>query len=98
MAVMIETEMYHLLFYDVVDDYVTKRAPFREEHIALARRAHERGELVLCGALTNPADGAVLVFRGSSKKAIEEFVKADPYVANRLVTSWRIREWMTVIF
>ena len=83
--------------YDVVDDYVERRAPLRALHIAHARRAIERGELVLGGALANPPDGAVLLFKGDSPAAAEAFAKADPYVLNGLVTRWRVREWTTVI-
>ena len=88
--------MHYLLFYDVVTDYVAKRAPFRSAHLEYARRAVERGELVLGGALANPVDGAVLLFRGSSAAA-EAFAAADPYVLNGLVSRWRVREWTTVV-
>jgi uncharacterized protein YciI len=88
--------MHYILFYDVVDDYVERRAQFRELHLAYARAAHARGEIVLAGALTEPADGAVLVFRGSTEVA-EAFAKSDPYVLNGLVKSWRVRKWVTVI-
>ena len=54
--------MYYLLFYDVVDDYLERRTALRAEHLALAEAARERGDLVLAGALDEPADGAVLVF------------------------------------
>jgi len=53
--------------------------------------------LILGGALANPADGAVLLFRGDSPTAAEVFAAADPYVTNGLVTRWRVREWTTVI-
>jgi uncharacterized protein len=89
--------MHTILFYDVVDDYVERRAPFRQLHLDLAKQAHQRGELVLAGALAEPADGAVLVFRGDSTAVAEAFAKADPYVQNGLVTSWRVRKWTTVI-
>ena len=89
--------MHTILFYDVVDDYVERRAQFREQHLALARQAHERGELVLAGALAEPADGAVVVFRGESTETAVAFAKADPYVINGLVTSWRVRKWSTVV-
>jgi uncharacterized protein YciI len=89
--------MYYLLFYDVVPDYVERRAQFRAEHLALGRAAHARGELVLGGALANPVDGAVLLFRGDSPAIAEAFAAADPYVRNGLVTRWRVREWTTVI-
>ena len=54
--------MHFLLLYDVVDDYVDRRGPFRAEHLSLIQKAHDRGELVMAGALADPADGAVLVF------------------------------------
>jgi uncharacterized protein YciI len=89
--------VHYLLMYDVVDDYVQRRAPLRAAHISLAQQAVARGELVLGGALANPPDGAVLVFRGDSPAVAEAFAKADPYVTNGLVTSWRVREWTTVV-
>ena len=89
--------MHYLLFYDVVEDYVTRRVPFRGAHLALARRAVERGELVLGGALTDPVDGALLLFKGTSPDVAASFAKADPYVTNGLVTRWRVREWTTVV-
>ena len=89
--------MHYLLMYDVIDDYVTARVPFRKLHLLHATAAHQRGELILGGALANPPDGAVLVFEGDSPKAAEDFAKADPYVLNGLVTRWRVREWTTVV-
>ncbi|MFO0888081.1 MAG: YciI-like protein [Isosphaeraceae bacterium] len=89
--------MHYLLLYDVVDDYVERRQPLREAHLALARAAHERGELVMGGALADPVDGAVLLFRGDSPAAAEAFVAADPYVLHGLVTRWRIRPWTVVV-
>ena len=89
--------MHYLLMYDVVDDYVERRAPFHLEHITLAREAVARGELVLGGALAKPADGVVLLFRGSSPAAAEAFAKSDPYVRAGIVTNWRVREWTTVV-
>ena len=89
--------MHYLLFYDVVEDYVARRAAFRDAHLRKAWQAAERGELVLAGALANPVDGAVLLFRGSSPAVAEQFAQSDPYVLNGLVTRWRVREWTTVV-
>jgi uncharacterized protein YciI len=89
--------MHYLLFYDVVADYVERRQPFRAEHLARARAAHARGELVLGGALADPVDGAVLLFRGESPAVAERFAAADPYVTQGLVTRWRVRAWTTVV-
>lgn len=56
--------MLWLLLYDVVEDYLESRGAYRDAHLALARAAHEQGELVLAGALADPVDGAMLVFKG----------------------------------
>ncbi len=88
---------HFLLFYDFVADYLGRRAQFRDEHLRLAWQAQERGDLVLAGALADPADGAVLLFRSEDKSAAEDFARSDPYVTNGLVTQWRVREWTTVI-
>jgi uncharacterized protein YciI len=89
--------MYYALLYETVDDYVERRAPHREEHLALARAAHARGELVLGGAFADPADAALLVFKGESPAVVEAFVAADPYVKNGLIKKWRVRPWTVVI-
>ncbi len=88
---------HYLLFYEVVEDYVTQRAPFRAQHLAHARQAHHRGELVLAGALADPVDGAVLLFQGESPGVAAAFAEADPYVLNGLITRWYVREWTTVV-
>jgi uncharacterized protein YciI len=88
---------YFALIYYVVDDYVARRAAFREEHLGLARAAHQRGELLLAGAFTEPADRALLVFRAADRSVVEEFARNDPYVKGGLVTRWEIRPWAVVI-
>ena len=50
---------YYALFYDVVNDFVARRSAYRDEHLHLAREAYARGELVLAGALADPADGGI---------------------------------------
>ncbi len=89
--------MHYLLFYEGAENYAEGRAPFRAAHLAHARRAVERGELVLGGAFADPPDGAVLLFRGSSPAVAEAFAAADPYVLNGLVTRWHVRAWRTVV-
>jgi hypothetical protein len=89
--------MYCILYYKTVDNYVERRAPFREQHLAHAKAAHERGELFMGGALSEPADSAVLVFQGEDASVAAEFAKTDPYVLNGLITEWHVRPWAVVI-
>ena len=88
--------MHYVLFYEIGDDYVSRRAAHRKEHLEKAWQASERGELVLAGALANPTDGAVLLFKGTSPEVAESFAKADPYVTSGMVKRWYVREWATV--
>ncbi len=87
---------HYVLFYDTAPDYLERRGEFRGVHLSLAWEAHARGELVLAGALTDPVDAAMLLFKGDSPEAAEQFAKSDPYVKNGLITRWRVREWLTV--
>ena len=89
--------MHFLLFYDVVEGYTERRKTFRAAHLAYANDAVARGELILGGALADPVDAAILLFRTPSREAVERFAAQDPYVLNGLVKSWRVREWTTVI-
>jgi len=88
---------YYALFYEVVDDFVARRAAFRDDHLRLAREACQRGEIVLAGALAEPADRALLVFNVDDKSKVEAFARKDPYVTNGLVKRWEIRPWNVVI-
>ncbi|HEY2428323.1 MAG TPA: YciI-like protein [Acidimicrobiales bacterium] len=89
--------MHTLLLYDLADDYLERRGPLREAHLALAREAHADGRLVLAGALSDPADQAVLVFSTEDTGVAEEFARHDPYVEAGLVTAWRVRPWNVVV-
>jgi len=89
--------MYFLLLYDVVQNFTERRAPYRDAHLALARAANERGELLLAGAFAEPADGAALVFKADNRSVPERFAASDPYVKEGLVKDWTIRKWTVVI-
>ena len=88
---------YFVLFYDVVDDYVARRAPLRQEHLKLAADAHARGELLMGGAFADPADKVLMVFRGEDRSVAENFARNDNYVTQGLVTRWEVRPWTVVI-
>ena len=89
--------MTHLLLeYALADDYLERRAALRDDHLRLAREAHERGELLLACALPDPYDRALLVW-DAPREVVERFASTDPYVVQGLVTSWTVREWNVVV-
>jgi hypothetical protein len=66
--------MHFLLFYDLTADYVERRAEYRNEHLRLAWDSSARGELILGGALTEPVDGAVLLFEAELIRQIPAII------------------------
>jgi uncharacterized protein len=87
---------YFTLTYDVVEDFVNQRTPFRPAHLKEVREAHARGELVMAGALAEPA-AALLIFRAADRSTAEQFAKNDPYVKEGLVKKWTVRPWTVVV-
>ena len=88
--------MHLVLEYTLADDYLERRAALRDDHLALARQAHDRGELLLAGALPDPYDRALLIWT-APRAVVERFVAQDPYVQQGLVTHWTIRDWNVVV-
>jgi uncharacterized protein YciI len=89
--------MHYLLLYELADDYLERRATLRDAHLRLAWESVQRGELLLGGALTEPADRALLFFEADGPEVAESFARVDPYVTEGLVESWSVRRWMTVV-
>lgn len=89
--------IYHALFYETTENYVEKRKPYREQHLAMVETSSKNGSLILGGAFDNPADQALLIFKGESPEVAETFAQNDPYVKNGLITRWWIRRWKVVI-
>ncbi len=87
--------MHYVLFYELADDYMERRPPLRNQHLAQAWQAEEAGDLLLAGVLDDPADRVIFIFNGRS--AAERFAETDPYVAGGLVRSWQVRPWDTVV-
>lgn len=88
---------YYILFYELTDNYLQERGQYRAEHLGLAKEAAQNGDLVLGGALDEPADQAVLVFRGQDDNVASAFAKNDPYVKNGLIKEWKVRKWNAVV-
>ncbi len=87
---------HYVLMYHVVDNFVERRTPYREDHLRLVRDAHQHGDLLLAGALGDPVDRALLVFR-ADRGTVEAFARNDPYVRGGLVRRWEVQPWAVVV-
>ena len=83
-----------LLHYTYCMDMAARRGPHRAAHLAHARAAAGRGELLLGGA-TAEVDAGYLVF--TTEGGARSFAEADPYVHARLVDAWAVRTWNVVV-
>jgi len=88
---------YLLLEYQLSHDFLERRGSVREQHLAVLQAAADRGELVLAGALAEPADRSVLVFATDDVSVVERVVREDPYLEEGLVTAWSVRPWTVVV-
>ena len=89
---------HFVLIYDYVPDYLERRGPLRPAHLEVARASVARDELQLGGAV--PSDDppfGLLLFKADTAQVAEDFARADPYVTQGVVASWRVREWITVV-
>jgi uncharacterized protein len=94
---MSDPVIHQVLFYDYVADALERRAPYRDAHLAAARRYKDEGKIVMAGALGKPPTGAMFVFLVDDPAEIDGFVAADPYVRNGIVTGHRVVPWTVVV-
>lgn len=85
------------LFYEYPADFRERRAPHRAMHLAHANASAARDELQLGGAFADDPPQGLLLFKAASAATAAAFAEADPYVINKVVSSWRVREWTTVV-
>lgn len=88
---------HFVLFYDYPADFRERRAPHRAAHIEYANASAARDELQLGGAFADDPPAGMLLFKGESAAVAEDFARADPYVVDSVVKSWRVREWVTAV-
>ncbi|GAA4245588.1 YciI family protein [Dactylosporangium darangshiense] len=72
------------------------RLDARPAHRAILTGEHARGVVRMAGPLADES-GAVIVLDLPDRRAVEEFIAADPYYARPGVTVERIRQWATFL-
>ena len=87
---------YLARFYDVVEEFLPRWAPYGAQNLRPVQEAHRRGEIVLAGALGVPPDRALLVFRTDGPALVDAFARDDPYVTHGLMTRWEVLPWAVV--
>ena len=57
----------------------------------------EQGKIVMAGAFSEPADGALYIFKNVTKEEIDDYIKGDPYYKNGLINGYKIKAWTVVV-
>jgi len=78
-------------FYEMAPGALSKVIEHYPAHRARLDEFHNRGVLLAAGPLGYPPEGAMAIF--TTREAAEEFIEGDPFVANGLVSKWRLVEW-----
>ncbi len=82
----------YVLLYESAPGVHEKAPVHFPAHSDRLQRFHGRGDLLMVGAFGDPqTEGSMAIF--TSREAAEEFVSADPFVLNGVVSDWQIREW-----
>ncbi len=89
---MLPAMTLYVLLYDSADDVASKAPALFPAHRARLDEFHGRGDLLMVGTFGDPQnEGSMGIF--TSRKAVEEFVREDPFVLGGVVKDWHVREW-----
>lgn len=88
--------MIHILTYHFVDDYINTRTPYRMKHFNHLKPYIDRKELLLGGATEADSPEGILIFDKLSKEEIKSFADSDPYIVNKVATSYNVVKWNAV--
>jgi uncharacterized protein YciI len=84
-----------VLLYESAEDVAARAPAHFAAHRARLDEFHARGELLMVGTFGDPqTQGSMAIF--TSRRAVEDFVKGDPFVLNGVVRRWEIREWRDI--
>ena len=89
-------QMIHILTYTFSPNYLKARTPHRANHFKHLTPFIDRNELLLGGATKENSPEGILIFNQLSKQEIITFADADPYIINKVATSYTIIQWNVV--
>jgi len=86
-----------LVTYRYVPGMEERRTPHRPAHLEWISELHTAGRLLLAGALLDPVDSAVLVFRAPDAYTLRQLLLADPYARANLIVEVSVRPFGLVV-
>jgi uncharacterized protein len=80
-----------LVIYRYVPGMEERRTPHRPAHIEWLKDMHSANRLILAGALQDPVDTGVLIFRAPDAYTVRQLLLHDPYARADLVVEVSVR-------
>ena len=75
------------------DDVLTKRAPYRQDHLDRLAKLKESGAVITIG-LTTDLTQVFGVYEAENESVARSLVEDDPYWQNGIWTEYQIKEWI----
>ena len=79
--------------FTFVPGIMERRVPYREAHVQYVMDRRNEGRVMMAGPWADPIDGALILFRATSREAVEAIIQDDPYYRAGLWPEIQIREW-----
>jgi uncharacterized protein len=86
-------ESTFLVTYRYVPGMEERRTPHRAAHLEWLRELHAAGRLLLAGALQDPVDTGVLIFRAPDGYTVRQLLMQDPYARAELIVEVSVRPY-----
>ena len=71
--------MYFVLTYNTVSRFNDRKMRYRSDHLKWVKHYYAEGKLKMGGALLEPNDAALLIFKCNDIKEVEDFVEAEEH-------------------
>jgi uncharacterized protein len=86
----------YVLFYEAGENFPASAPEHFPAHKARFEEFMRRGVLLALGPFTDePAGGALAIF--TTREAAQEFAAGDPFVLNKVVGTWHVRQWRVTL-
>jgi uncharacterized protein len=86
----------YVLWGSYCEDVVTKRAPYREAHLAGLAQQKADGILVTIGP-TQDLTKVFGIYEATDEQQVRNLIEADPYWVNNIWTEYQVKEWIQAI-
>lgn len=83
----------YILWGSYCEDALTKRTPFRQQHLEGLAKQKETGVLITIGP-TKDNTRVFGIYEAETEDIVKDLIESDPYWQNGIWTGYEIKEWI----